>query len=470
MDYVGIKSMKEAYAEQLVEEGDIRRAEEVQNSSVLAPVYSGYAVHPEEEPSVDAINKQFREMAIDIHAVRQEIKHAAEGMRSLMNTIDIQLKYTDELLSAEEDRVRDMNIICGNYQEFATVRTLTESDFNGDYGVEDDGKTFTCRVGEEKEVELSVLQVAGNGYEGNGYVKSGSQFQSEKVTTVDRDNMLDGSMHTCYEYSRLTSDGEDEYPGDVNMDKEEARCSITLMGNVPFSAIKLDSDQEDIVVEDLLTSDDNGASFKSHMPRPVSINSQTEKYTKDDYVYNSGVLVFPSTQIVRVALKSAGTTAEQLAFQKIDVTDEKNPKSQIIDLPNTKRHVIRVNDVSAKARTYIGKTTMRTNELITGGPVSSIAIFANEHIPYYYPESKDYIRYILTINGTDYDITPINSYRTGKKIYRCTEHSYLDSYVQKLPENIKSATLTVIIQTPEEQSSPYITNLKVCLGKAVTKD
>ena len=152
------------------------------------------------------------------------------------------------------------------------------------------------------------------------------------------------------------------------------------------------------------------------------------------------------------------------------VSDEKKPKSQIIDLPNTKRHVIRVNDISAKARTYVNKSTMRTDELITGAPVSSIAIFANEYVPYHYPDNQNYIQYIITINGEDYDITPINSYKTGKKIFRCTEHSYLDTYVQKLPENIKSAKLTVIIQSPEDKSAPYVTNLKVCLGKAVTKD
>ena len=470
MDHVGLKSMKEAYVSQLVEEGDIRKAEEIQNSAVTAPIYSGYSIHPEEEPSVEGINKCFREMAIDIYAVRQEIKYAADEMRLLMNIVDAQLRNTDELLTAEEDRIRDMNIICGNYQEFATVKTLTEDNFNGDYNVEDDGKTFTCMVGEEKEVKLTVLQVAGNGYEGNGFVKSEEGFQSEKITTVDRANMLDGSFHTCYEYSRLTSGGEPEYPADVNMDKEEALCSITLMGEVPFTAIKLDSDQEDIIVQDLLISDDNGASFRSQMPKPVSINSQTEKYSNDDYIYNSGILVFPMTQIVRVVLKSAGTTSESLAFQKIDVSDEKKPKSQIIDLPNTKRHVIRVNDISAKARTYVNKSTMRTNELITGAPVSSIAIFANEYVPYHYPDNQNYIQYIITINGEDYDITPINSYKTGKKIFRCTEHSYLDTYVQKLPENIKSAKLTVIIQSPEDKSAPYVTNLKVCLGKAVTKD
>ena len=291
---------------------------------------------------------------------------------------------------------------------------------------------------------------------------------SDTISTEERENIIDGSDVTYYEYSRLTSTGETEYPADVNFDTEEAICSITLVGDQKFSAIKLNSTQDNIVIRDVLTSDDDGASFTSHMAEPIAINNRDEKYNNALYTYNSGILAFPSTQYLKVVLQSGGTTTEPLAYNKIDTSDAKKPKAIMVDLPNTKRHVIKSNDIGATTSTYQKTAQFRSDELISA-PVSSIAVFASEYIPPHYPEYPNYIQYILTVNGEDYEVVPINGYKAGTKIIRCTQHSIIDDYVVKLNESIKSAKLTVIMQTPENSSTPYLSNLKVCLGKAVTK-
>lgn len=470
-NYVGLSSMKSAYVDELASNGELDKASSVQNTEVTDPIFSGYSVHPEQEPDVTSINETFRDIAVDIYALNQELKAAAANYNALMANMKLHLESADELLQTEEDRIKDMNIICGNYQEFATVKTLKTSDVSGTFG-SDGERVFTCATsGSPTAVDLTVIQIAGNGYEGNAYVKNGDDtFLADTLDSSTRDNLVDNSGATYYEYSRLTSTGEDEYPADVNFDTEEAMCSIALVSEDKFSAIKIDSSQDNLVVKDVLTSDNGGASFTSCMScGDLAINNRDATYEDSEYIFNSGILAIPTTNYVRVVLQSGGTTSESLAYRKVDTTDANNPSSTVVDLPNTKRHAIKINDISAQSASYITNSKFRTGELISA-PVSSIAIFASEYIPPYYTASDDYIQYVLTVNGVDYDVVPINGYKKGTKIIRCTQHNVLDNYVVKLNESIKSAYLTIIMKTLEAGSTPYLSNLKVCLGKAVTKE
>ena len=86
-------------------------------------------------------------------------------------------------------------------------------------------------------------------------------------------------------------------------------------------------------------------------------------------------------------------------------------------------------------------------------------------MPTYFTEGT-YIQYILTVNGKDYEVVPINSNAAGTKVIRFSNYTVNDSYVEHLKETIKSASLKVIIHAAQDGSTPYINNLKVCLGKA----
>lgn len=468
MDYIGLTSIKDAYAESLAQEGDLDKAARLQVSQPVDPIFAGYSVHPEEEPSVDGINTALQDIAMDIQALRIEMMSAATNYNALMATINLELESAEEQITAEEERIKDMNIICGNYQEFASVKSLKTTDFVGTFGIEKND-TFTCPISGTQPVELSVLQVSGNGYEGNAYVKTDPKLVYNLVDAKNRDNIVDNNEFTYYEYSRLTSTGEKSSPADINLDKEEAQCSITIMGDVNFSAIKISSDQDNIIVKDVLTSNNSGASFKSHMKKSISINNRDEKYKNNDYVYNSGILAFPSTQYLKIVFQSNGTTNEPLQYTKIDTSDASEPKKTQVDLPNTRRHVIRINELKAEQNTYAGQAQFRTGELITT-PVNSISLFASEYLPPYYPNQDGYVQYILTLNGVDHEVVPLNSYKNGIKIVRCMTHSILDSYVERMDEPIKSAKLTIIMKTQNGVSSPYVSNIKVCLGKAATKE
>jgi hypothetical protein len=146
----------------------------------------------------------------------------------------------------------------------------------------------------------------------------------------------------------------------------------------------------------------------------------------------------------------------------------------LIKLETARRHVIRVNNLMGFSNTYDESASLSTEELLTGN-VSCIGIFANEYIPPTFPSNasnygyEPYIVYVLTINGKDYEVVPINSHKAGTKIIRYSNYSIADNYTYHVGEPIKSAKLTVKINTPDPSYSPYVSNIKVCIGKAVTK-
>ena len=134
---------------------------------------------------------------------------------------------------------------------------------------------------------------------------------------------------------------------------------------------------------------------------------------------------------------------------------------------DVQRHVVQIQDIVGITGDF-DEAELNSIELIDQ-PVDSISIFANEYVPPSYPKNSDgYVQYILTVNGVDYDIVPINSNKTGTKVIRYANYLSTDSYVKHIKEPIKNATLTIRI-IPDAQTSPVLTNIKACYGKAVSK-
>lgn len=129
---------------------------------------------------------------------------------------------------------------------------------------------------------------------------------------------------------------------------------------------------------------------------------------------------------------------------------------------NAKRHVIKIEDISAKRNTYEQYTTLKTNNLVTS-PATNIAIFANEYIPTHY-SGADYIKYILEINGVSYEIVPINLDRNGIKIIKASSTDKESGYTHYISEKIKEAYLTIQLKAVNEYDAPFLSNLKVLVG------
>ena len=129
---------------------------------------------------------------------------------------------------------------------------------------------------------------------------------------------------------------------------------------------------------------------------------------------------------------------------------------------SAKRHVIKINDIELSRNVYKIKNTIKSKNLITT-QARSIAIFCNEYIPEHFPNGK-YIEYHLTINGVNYEIEPINSNRNGIKIIKVSDYDFNSDYVEYINEKITTAYLTIIIKTPNNYETPFLSDLKIMVG------
>ena len=664
MEYVGIESIKNAYVEVLQENGEQEEALKLEAKSFTTPVFDGIKVHQDEEPNRQLLNKEISKLAIDFSALDNQFISKAQMYNDLVNDILTDLDSVDEIITIEEERIQDMNMILGNFDEFSSIKTMLAGDLGGSCSIIDE-HTFCTYCPERLGVNLEIASVSGNGYEGNKYVYNNYEFEQDYMDTSVRDYMLDDSSTSYFEYSRLTgTDKKKDYPSDVNYDDNEAECVVALESDTEFNTLKIQSDQEGIVLKQVQVSED-GIKFTNTLDKPIMFNDLIKKYENEDYVYGSGIICFPNTNYVKLTFNSSGITDDVLAFKKIDLNDiilardsvfnlkeyvleylvpvftyyyahnridlplslaitisllmsghdpekicafnfwnldynknltkQKEDKSKcafydreeainaifkyltfdkfeeiyeelpevnrmnkdnkntllfrilkimsndysnlystgldyleqmnlyrlddsdkiytnnktnlidaedidpkvalkyeqwfirkdkqemayqkmideaqtIIPLENVKRHSIRINDITAYSGTYDSSSYIESEELLTG-QVSSIAIFANEYVPPSFPGPNNdlYFEYLLIVNGVEYDVIPINSHRKGIKVIRYSGYTDTEDYTEHISEPIKTAKLAIKLNTPDNSLSPYISNIKICMGKAVTK-
>jgi hypothetical protein len=443
MDYVGIKTLKQAYAQQKIDDGDYARGLEIYGKDEITPIYEGLAVHPEVEPLVDNINKAFHDISIDVTALEGELTQAASDYMALMSSTITRLESVEQRIQTETDRLRDINAICGNYDDFGSVKNLDGTNVNGKFGWANNAFTGVI-AGGSSGVVLTVNDVVGNGYEGNIYV--------EDSVGVQRENMVDGNELTRWEYSRYNSpEPPPTAPMTINADTEEARATVFLEGDQAFNTLYLRSDM-DIVIDDILTSDNN-IDWKSNLAQAIHINDSNAKYNDPEYIYDTGLIAFPRTNYVKLTLHSVGA-----------ITDENIVDTDGNILDGVVRHAIAINDIEAQSLVY-SQGVISTGQLVAR-PIDCIAIFANEYIPPHYADAE-YIEYYLTVNEKEYKVVPINSQKNGIKVIRFTSYTTGNTYVQHISETIKSAFLRVVIKTTADGSTPFLSNLKVCFGKVV---
>lgn len=207
----------------------------------------------------------------------------------------------------------------------------------------------------------------------------------------------------------------------------------------------------------------------------LSVLEGTGKTTLDDrpqqFVEKYNLRQYDDTDTVVTLSSQLCKKYEQYFYRLDEQTDSYSEilenATSLVKLDSAQRHVIRINNLIGFTNYYLAESSMVTEELLAGS-VQSIAVFATEYLPPTFPgdSTQAYVHYILTVNGVDYDVVPINSHKSGIKVIRYTNYSITDDYVQHVSEPIKSAKLTVKINTPDLSYSPYVSDIKICIGKA----
>lgn len=325
-----ITQSKQDYANLLIGNGKPERAEEIMKADLYTPIFTPREAHPESEPFVKNYNEMVVEAYHDIYTLYVDLRNAADRYELLMKSVKTRLDRINKDLIYQKSMQEDVNILCNIYTDFDSVTPLSAKDFSGNFGVQND--VFCSNIESYNKVSYEVIDVSGNGYEGNQFVYKDKDFVSNSVDTSNRNYLNDSSLITAYEYSRLTaSNKEKEIFNLVNLDQIEAKCSITIKGSSAINKIIASVSSKDTKIIDVETSND-GISFESMLQKEITVNDDTVKYEKQtDYMPNSGLLCFPNAKYIRITFESNAVTDDVIAFTKVEYI----PKNKTRTYPTT---------------------------------------------------------------------------------------------------------------------------------------
>lgn len=425
---------------------------------LLEQTYINNEFHPEEEGSLK-INDSLTGIKNDLLTVDNELIGAASSVDDLIKSTITRLDAIKKYIDYEKDRLQDISMLCNKYTDFDNVIVLKGSDFSGTFTYENN--TFSVARGTNSKVEIEITNVIGNGYEGNNYVVSEGDFVKEKLDTSQQKNLKDNSLTNYYEYSRITAANTEEYlNNDFNTDSEEAKCTISLQAKENINEIQMSSSSSITSLINAQYSID-GIHYSSIQFEPIYLNNKDRSYSHYNYVNGSNTLSIPNAKYVKLTFQSNGFNNDICGFTR-RISDEgaTEVSSELRIVKSARRHAIQIEEIEAFKNEYAMNSTLESFEVKQEG-VLSVALFANEYIPQ--DAGVDSVKFVLAVNGIDYDIVPINSQKNGIKVVRFSQGKTSSKYTQYISEPIKSIRLTIIMSA-KKNVTPYINNLKLLIG------
>lgn len=439
-----------------------RYVEDLRKSINSEMLYEKTYIHPEESGN-QKVNQAFDKGFKDVIAVDNSLKELAIKTEELLERTVKRLDVVKDTINAEKERLQDISMLCNMKTDYENVIPLKDNDFSGDFNYEDG--VFSSALSTSSTVKTAVSEVQGNGYEGNKYVLKDNKYLEEVLNTKSKNAITDSNISTYWEYSRVTASSTEPYLiSDFHTDDAEAKCTVTLKFASFANELVIKSSAENIKVVGIRYSNDE-LNYKDVPMMPFTINKKDDSYKNQGYIYGSNIISFPSSKYVKITFESIGYSNDIIAFERTQTDETEQIENITTIVPTAKRHVIKINDINVRAKTYISESVLKTNELITSGTdVYAISVFANV----YYPNgmSTDNVKFTLTVNGEDYEVKPVNSHENGIKIIRFSQGKMPTEYTKYIGEKIQSANLTISIKS-RTQLTPYINNIKILLGGAI---
>lgn len=436
-----------------------RYVEDITKSLTTDMVYEKTFIHPEEYGN-EKINDAFSKGFIDVTNIDIKLKELAIKTEDVLSRTVKRLDVVKDTINAEKERLQDISMLCNAKTDYDNVIPLKDNNFTGTFTYEDG--VFYSGLTASSTVKFMVDDITGNGYEGNKYVLKDNKYLENVLSTKSRTALYDSNISSYWEYSRITASSSEPYLiADFNTDDAEAKSTVTLKFASIANEVSIKTTVDNIRVTGIRYSID-GVNYKDVAMLPFTINNKDDSYKNEGYIYGSSVISFPSSKYLKITFESIGYTNDIIAFERTEADSNENINTITTIVPTAKRHAIKINDIYVKNKNFISESTMKTNELITQDTdVYAISVFANV----YYPTglSADNVKFILTVNGTDYEVKPVNSHDNGTKIIRFSQGKMPTEYTQYIGEKIQSAYLTVVMKS-RNQLTPYINNVKILLG------
>lgn len=323
-----IETAKKNYIERLLLNGDIEASHYKQTLALYAPLFEPRPIHAEDEPYLKDYNTNITECLQDISILNVELQTAALEYTALVDSIMLRLQALKTSLESEKTLEQDINLLCNQYSCFEDVISIQNHIETGNYSYKDG--IFSAQVVDTTPVTPQVIDVVGNGYEGNHYVIENNKMLSETLKTDNRAYLIDNSNLTVYEYSRITVDySEKDAMAIVHNDQLNPRCVITLKTDVPCNKIIIKSPITQITLNDLLISED-GVTYQSILEAPIALDENMT--TTVNYINHSGLLCFPTTHYIKLNLESYYHTDEKIGFYKTVVTNKTKEESHFVNI------------------------------------------------------------------------------------------------------------------------------------------
>ena len=432
--------------------------------------YNGLFLHPEAGRD-SKINETFDNIKSDLNNIDNILIETGESIDRLLTNSVNRLAEVKKCIISEKERYQDIQMLCNKYTDFDTIKTLENIKFTGNGEIING--VYQAAQTKINKAKLNILSVNGNGYEGNRFVYNNYEYQQDTYDTSVRTNMIDDKISTYYEYSRITVQNVQlENVTYFNKDSEKVQCTMSFQANNPVNYLDISTEDLGINIIGIQYSND-GIKYKElKLPEKLSINNKLDAYNNYGYVYGQGLISIPLSQFFKITFESDRNKDDVIAYEKTIFENE----AQVINndaIPKTvastcivdsaKRSVVKINDISAYRATYATKTIFTSGELITA-QCYSIGIFANVYIPYGLDANS--VKFMLTVNGIDYEVEPVNSHSNGTKIIRFSGGKSNTSYTQIINEKIKSAILTITM-AGSSTATPFINNIKVLIGDEV---
>lgn len=458
MELTVAKSIRNEYLKLLSEEESFHGVvKNLISKKESEPIYDYEYLNHEEPPDYKKEQRELLEVNLDINIVNQSLVEIKDRIDELISEIDYQINAVNEAVKNETERITDINMLCGNSSEYNMVIPISNEQFTADskdyVPLKDD--VISCNLYEKKEVGYIISNISGNGYQGNRYVYNDGLFEFDEDDKSSIEYIYDESDVTGYEYSRLVTTNKNEVIDSlINYDDKEVKCTVTLNAEQNASSAYIKTENSDLVIESIETSDD-GILFVKNISKPIKISETDEIYNDFEYIYGSNIICFKPSKYIRITFSSSNNTNDKIA---IDDNGTANVKF------DTKRKKIKINNIKLYSNTY-SSVSVVTDNIVSSGSVDKVGLFLNEYIPDHFSSVIDYVTYFLIINGVEYEVVPINSNKNGIKIIKFSEDDLIQGYSQKINETIKSVAIKIILNTNENKESPLISNVKLCLGK-----
>ena len=419
------------------------------------PILNIHDLDAESDISYEDEQRQLSEALLDLHSLNNGIKEAKDVIIDSLNTLDNSLDTIFKSIDKQLEQVEDINVICGLDSAYSAILPIYATDFEYVSAAEINERTISASPVEMNEISYDIVNIAGNGYSGNSFVYNDNVFENEDDDKSDPAFILDDNDLTIYEYSRLcTHEKRESISGVVNYDDKEVECSITMSSQKKVCHAEILSDDTELVVKNIEISDD-GLVFKSCLNNPIKINNTNECYDNPDYIYGSGIVCFPYTNFVRITLSNNTVLNDTIAIQ------DDNGKINKINAYRKKISIKSIRLFNAKYE----ENTFITQNILQDSSVDKVALFASEYIPDHFP-INNYIDYSLIVNGQEYTVVPVNSTGDGKKVVKYKDEDFSENgYSHLIKETIKTVQVKITIKPFNKTETPFISNIKLCIGK-----